>query len=223
MCAQALLAGGLWSRDRLCCALGKGSAFLLVSHGAVSPQQVPYPCDRWSHGLLSLGPTHLHLGLVWGRTIALSTVKGWICRVFLCLVLTLFISWLFSPGRLQRWHKMATACTGQRLDLQKSRIPSGFVELTLTLLRLRSGGFCWCRAAAVGCSCSSLSWLLGLSLSKLYPGVPQQKLAAPGQELLSEYFKVGQAGSCFVRFISKDFQCLQWEAIFVLSRGYLLL
>lgn len=79
------------------------------------------------------------------------------------------------------------------------------------------------QSSSSGLFCSSLSWLLGLSLSKLCPGVPQQKLAAPGQELLSEYFKVGQAGSCFVRFISKDFQCLQWEAIFVLSRGYLLL
>lgn len=58
---------------------------------------------------------------------------------------------------------------------------------------------------------------------QLCPGVPLQSPTAPGEELLSEYFKVGQAGSCFVRFISKDFQCLQWEAIFILSRGYLLL
>lgn len=40
---------------------------------------------------------------------------------------------------------------------------------------------------------------------QLCPGVPLQSPTAPGEELLSEYFKVGQAGSCFVRFISKDF------------------
>lgn len=63
----------------------------------------------------------------------------------------------------------------------------------------------------------------GAVFVQLCPGVPWQRQTAPGEELLSEYFKVGQAGSCFVRFISKDFQCLQWEAIFILSRGYLLL
>lgn len=63
----------------------------------------------------------------------------------------------------------------------------------------------------------------GLSLSNCALVYPSRGEPAPGEELLSEYFKVGQAGSCFVRFISKDFQCLQWEAIFILSRGYLLL
>lgn len=41
------------------------------------------------------------------------------------------------------------------------------------------------------------------------PGVPSPRRTAPRGELLSEYFKVGQTGSCFVRFTSKDFQCLQ--------------
>lgn len=151
---------------------GKGQHFSWWVTALFHPHRYCTPVSDGATVSSPLDPTHLHLGLVWGRIITLSAVRGWIFRVFLCLVLTLFVSWLFSPGQLQHWHKMATACTGQRLDFQKSRIPSGFVELTLTLFRLRSGGFCWCRTAAVGCSCSSLSWLLGLSLSKLCPGVP---------------------------------------------------
>lgn len=71
---------------------GKGQHFSWWVTVLFHPNRYYTPVSDGATVSSPLDPTHLRLGLVWGRIIALSAVKGWIFRVFLCLVLTLFVS-----------------------------------------------------------------------------------------------------------------------------------